>query len=67
MRKGNPNENFTREVMELFTVGGNYTEKRCKRKRLQRLFTGWGFNKEGTLYLERCTIIGEKSCYRADR
>ena len=45
-RKGNPNENFAREVMELFTLGnGNYTEKDVKEA--ARSFTGWGFNKAG--------------------
>ena len=45
-RKGNPNENFAREVMELFTIGrGNYTEKDVKEA--ARAFTGWGFDKAG--------------------
>ena len=45
-RKGNPNENFAREVMELFTLGrGNYTEKDIKEA--ARAFTGWGFDKSG--------------------
>jgi len=45
-RKSSPNENFAREVMELFTVGrGNYTEKDIKEA--ARAFTGWGFNKKG--------------------
>ena len=45
-RKGNPNENFAREVMELFTLGrGNYTEKDVKEA--ARSFTGWGFDKQG--------------------
>jgi uncharacterized protein (DUF1800 family) len=39
--KGNPNENYAREVMELFTLGiGNYTEKDVKE--LARALTGWG-------------------------
>jgi uncharacterized protein (DUF1800 family) len=38
-RKGSPNENFGREVMELFTVGiGNYTEQDIKEA--ARAFTG---------------------------
>jgi uncharacterized protein (DUF1800 family) len=38
-RKGSPNENFAREVMELFTVGiGNYTEQDIKEA--ARAFTG---------------------------
>ena len=38
--KGKPNENFAREVMELFTLGvGNYTEQDIKQS--ARAFTGW--------------------------
>ena len=38
--KGSPNENFGREVMELFTMGvGNYTEKDIREA--ARAFTGW--------------------------
>lgn len=45
-RKKSPNENFAREVMELFTMGrGNYSEKDIKEA--ARAFTGWGFNLEG--------------------
>ena len=39
-RKGHPNENYAREVMELFTLGiGNYTEQDIKEG--ARAFTGW--------------------------
>lgn len=39
-RKGSPNENFARELMELFTLGkGNYTEEDIKNA--ARAFTGW--------------------------
>lgn len=45
-RKGHPNENFARELMELFTIGrGNYTENDVKES--ARSFTGYGFNKNG--------------------
>ena len=45
-QKGHPNENFAREVMELFTIGrGNYTETDVKES--ARSFTGYGFNKDG--------------------
>jgi hypothetical protein len=38
--KGAPNENFAREVMELFTMGvGNYTERDIREG--ARAFTGW--------------------------
>ncbi len=48
--KGKPNENFAREVMELFTLGiGNYTEKDVQEG--ARAFTGWNYsqrkNKKG--------------------
>ena len=40
--KGRANENFAREVMELFTLGvGNYTEKDVQEA--ARAFTGWSF------------------------
>jgi uncharacterized protein (DUF1800 family) len=45
-KKQHPNENFAREVMELFTMGrGNYTENDVKEG--ARAFTGWGFNVKG--------------------
>lgn len=45
-KKQHPNENFAREVMELFTMGrGNYTENDIKE--VARSFTGWGFNLSG--------------------
>jgi uncharacterized protein (DUF1800 family) len=45
-KKQHPNENFAREVMELFTLGrGNYTENDVKEA--ARAFTGWGFNFRG--------------------
>jgi len=38
--KGSPNENFSREVLELFTIGiGNYTEADIREA--ARAFTGW--------------------------
>lgn len=50
-RKNAPNENFAREVMELFTLGRtdgssrNYTEADVKDA--ARAFTGWGFDVAG--------------------
>jgi hypothetical protein len=39
-RKAHPNENYARELMELFTLGiGNYTEQDIKES--ARAFTGW--------------------------
>ena len=44
--RGHPNENFARELMELFTIGrGNYTEQDVKES--ARAFTGWGFDRNG--------------------
>lgn len=41
--KGAANENFAREVMELFTMGvGNYTERDVREA--ARAFTGWNFD-----------------------
>lgn len=45
-RKKSPNENFARELMELFTLGqGNYTEKDIKES--ARAFTGYTHNLRG--------------------
>ncbi len=39
-RKAHPNENFARELMELFCLGeGNYSERDVQE--LARCFTGW--------------------------
>ncbi len=51
-RKGQPNENFAREVMELFTLGeGNYTERDIKE--VARAFTGWSVDGEKGEFLFR--------------
>src|ERR1051325_2430071 len=40
--KGASNENFAREIMEIFTMGvGNYTEKDIREA--ARAFTGWNY------------------------
>jgi hypothetical protein len=40
--KGSPNENFAREIMELFTMGpGNYSEQDIREA--ARAFTGWNY------------------------
>ena len=44
-RKQHPNENFAREVMELFTLGrGNYTEQDVQEG--ARAFTGWSYDSQ---------------------
>jgi uncharacterized protein (DUF1800 family) len=41
--KGAPNENFAREIMELFTMGvGNYSEQDIREA--ARAFTGWNYH-----------------------
>ena len=41
--KGSPNENFAREIMELFTMGvGNYSEHDIREA--ARAFTGWSYS-----------------------
>ena len=43
--KAHPNENFAREVMELFTLGeGHYTEQDIQQA--ARAYTGWGMAKD---------------------
>jgi uncharacterized protein (DUF1800 family) len=60
-RKNAPNENFAREVMELFTLGrGNYTEQDVKEA--ARAFTGWGFDQDGEFVFRTLTHdYGEKT------
>ncbi|MGI8424782.1 MAG: DUF1800 domain-containing protein [Chloroflexota bacterium] len=50
-RKGKPNENYARELMELFTLGqfgpdgtANYSEQDVREA--ARAFTGWGLNQQ---------------------
>ncbi len=51
-KKASPNENFARELLELFTLGiGNYTEKDIKEA--ARAFTGWNFDKEGKFVIRQ--------------
>ena len=71
-RKGHPNENFAREVMELFTLGrGNYTENDIKEG--ARAFTGWGFDRTGQFTFRRGahddgtkTFFGQTGNYDGD-
>jgi len=49
--KGRPNENFARELLELFTLGvGNYSERDIKE--IARAFTGWR-QRDGSFYFNR--------------
>lgn len=59
-KKGNPNENWARELLELFTLGkGNYTEDDIKNA--ARAFTGWTCNHERFLYREEWHDDGLKT------
>ena len=58
--KESPNENWARELMELFTLGvGNYTEDDIKNG--ARAFTGWTTNYKGWRYDTRRHDFGEKT------
>jgi len=51
-RKDHPNENFAREVMELFTLGeGHYTEKDITEG--ARALTGWSYDRQTQRFVER--------------
>ncbi len=60
-KKDHPNENFAREVMELFTLGeGHYTENDIKEA--ARAFTGWAVNGKGAFeFHEKDHDAGEKT------
>lgn len=62
-RKNAPNENFAREVMELFTLGrGNYSEHDIKEA--ARAFTGWQFTLDGQfVFREQVHDEGEKTIF----
>src|ERR1051325_441744 len=51
-RKQHPNENFAREVMELFALGeGHYTEKDISEA--ARALTGWSYDRTSQKFAER--------------
>ncbi len=61
-RKAHPNENYARELLELFTLGaGNYTEQDIKEA--ARAFTGWTFapRQEQYVFARRQHDYGEKT------
>jgi uncharacterized protein (DUF1800 family) len=47
-RKSSPNENFAREVMELFTLGRKYSEND-----IRSCAGGWSFNKKDSMFSEK--------------
>lgn len=71
-KKDHPNENFAREVMELFTLGrGNYTETDVKEA--ARSFTGWGANVQGEFQFRKFqhdagskTVLGKTGNFEGD-
>ncbi len=72
-RKGAPNENFAREVMELFTLGeGNYSEQDIKE--VARAFTGWSIDADaGEFRFRRMihddgskTVFGQEGKFTGD-
>ena len=71
-KKQHPNENFAREVMELFTMGrGNYTEQDIKEA--ARAFTGWSSTFNGDFVFRRFfhdadekIFLGKRGNYNGD-
>ena len=71
-RKISPNENFARELMELFTLGiGNYSEEDIKES--ARAFTGWSYKNNGDFILRKNqhdfgekTFFGKKGNFNGD-
>lgn len=71
--KGKPNENFARELMELFTMGiGNYTERDIQEA--ARAFTGWTYSRvTGSFVFNRNQhddgekeVLGKRGQFRGD-
>ena len=72
-RKGAPNENFARELMELFTLGeGNYGEQDIKDA--ARAFTGWSLDRDSGRFVFRRfvhdygskTVLGRSGYFDGD-
>ncbi|HEX8523831.1 MAG TPA: DUF1800 domain-containing protein [Tepidisphaeraceae bacterium] len=61
-KKKRPNENYARELMELFTLGiGNYTEDDIKQA--ARAFTGWGHDGEDFIFRKYDHDDGDKTFF----
>src|SRR5262245_8066056 len=59
-KKGNPNENYAREVMELFSLGiGNYTEKDIREA--ARAFSGWEIKEDKAFFNASQHDAGDKT------
>ena len=60
--KGRPNENYARELFELFALGrGNYTEQDIKEA--ARAFTGWHLRGESFRFLQGAHDKGDKTVF----
>jgi uncharacterized protein (DUF1800 family) len=73
-RKGKPNENFAREVMELFTLGeGHYTQQDVSEA--ARAYTGWSLDPDTEAYVWRSnlhddgnkTVLGQTGPFDGDQ
>lgn len=61
-RKGKPNENYAREIMELFALGiGHYTERDVQE--LARAFTGWSIRNGQGFFDPKQFDDGEKEIF----
>ncbi|WP_407945666.1 DUF1800 domain-containing protein [Paraburkholderia elongata] len=73
-RKGKPNENFAREVMELFTLGeGHYMQRDVSEA--ARAYTGWSLDPDTQTYVWRAnqhddgdkTVLGQTGPFDGDQ
>jgi len=61
-RKGQANENYARELQELFTLGiGNYTEADIRE--IARAFTGWGSRHHDFVFSDEFHDHGDKTVH----
>jgi len=61
-RKGHANENYARELQELFTLGiGNYTETDIRE--IARAFTGWGSRHHDFVFTDEFHDHGSKTVH----
>ncbi len=70
-KKGNPNENYAREIMELFSLGvGHYTEMDIRQA--ARAFTGWEIQGTKAVFNPKQhddgdkTVLGQTGKWKAD-
>ena len=71
--KNHPNENYARELMELFTLGhGNYSEEDIRQS--ARAFTGWSVNRRSGAFFDNArahddgskTFLGQTGNFSGD-